>query len=152
MTAELDIEVYKAFAAKRIEGQRAKYSKPVVMKIALPTRDQHGDHVKVQLGARVPSHALEELRRWVKRVHVTGSNHRLYIDSWSWAHDRTEALEILLNANSNALTPGGWSWELRERVRDREGNISTRVQLFEAPPADANRNCYARVGWQPVLF
>lgn len=121
---------------------------PVVMRVGLPDYGKTVDiwqEVKIHLGARTTQSALDELRAHDVLVFATGQMHRLAIIA-NWRDKRHFVLETLLNANSNSLQPGGWSWELRERVFLRDRSTSTRVQLFEAPPATEKYGIYADPG------
>ncbi|MGB3023542.1 MAG: hypothetical protein WBB39_01920 [Candidatus Saccharimonadales bacterium] len=111
---------------------------PVVMHVKLPKpapRSSVLRIVDIHLGARTTNQAIETLHDYGITVIVTQKMHRLrIISSWD-AHTRRLVLETLLNANSNALRPGGWSWLLREQVKSADGTITIREQLFQAPPA-----------------
>lgn len=140
--------------ALKIQEARAKRPQktgPVVMTVRQTMYDDgDNDLIVIHLGARTTNRAIKEVQKRVKSLKVVLNRHHLYITSRSWAEDRVPVLETLLNANSNALRPGGWSWELRERVRDKDSGIITRTQLFEAPPATERYFGQAKVEWQPV--
>lgn len=113
---------------------------PVVMSVKLPKpapRSSVLRIVDIHLGARTTNRAIETLSDYGITVIVSQKMHRLrIISSWD-AETRHLVLETLLNANSNALRPGGWSWKLREHVKGPDGNVTIREQLFQAPPKAA---------------
>lgn len=113
---------------------------PVVMTVKLPRSAPRSTVLRIvdiHLGARTTNRAIDTLRAHGITVIVSQQMHRLRIISKWDPETRRFVLETLLNTNSNALRPGptGWSWQLREQVRDSDGTITIREQLFEKPLA-----------------
>ena len=122
---------------------------PVVMYVNLPKPARLSSVLRIvdiHLGARTTNCAIKTLRDYGVTVIVSQQMHRLRIIS-SWDADtRRFVLETLLNANSNALRPGGWSWSLREQVKSADGTTTIREQLFQAPPATEQYFGHANTG------
>lgn len=110
---------------------------PVVMTVKLPQSAPRSTVLRIvdiHLGARTTDRAIDTLRAHGITVIVSQQVHRLRIISKWDPETRRFVLETLLNTNSNALRPGGWSWLLREHVRGQDGIVTVREQLFKAPP------------------